>query len=139
MARLIIIDDHPSVLKLLSAVCQAEGHEVTACDNAEAGLRAIEELTPEVALVDRRLGEEDGLDLVSRCRQRSPGTRCIMVTACTETADVVQAMRQGAFNYVTKPFESEQIVAAVNEALNTPPESPPTKTKLVIVYPKQAA
>ncbi|WP_166647005.1 response regulator [Prosthecobacter fusiformis] len=139
MANIIVIDDHPPVLKLMASVCRAQGHDVMAYDNAIAGLEAIRELAPAVALVDRRLGEVDGLDLVRQARELSPGTRCVMVTGCTETQDIVLAMRKGAYNYVTKPFEAEHIITAVNEALIEPQDSPPTKQKLVIVYPKYAA
>jgi len=139
MANIIIIDDHPPVLKLLASVCRGQGHDVLAFDNGTAGMEAIRELAPEVALVDRRLGEHDGLDLVQRVRDASPQTRCVMVTACTETRDIVLAMRRGAYSYVTKPFEPEDIVSAVNEALTAPDELLPTRQKLVIVYPKQAA
>jgi len=139
MANIVVIDDHPPVLKLMASVCLAEGHDVMAFDNGAAGLEAIRELAPAVALVDRRLGSMDGLDIVRQARDLSPQTRCVMVTGCTETQDIVQAMRRGAYNYITKPFEPEHILDAVNEALNAPDDAPPPKQKLVIVYPKQAA
>ncbi len=140
MANIVIIDDHPPVLKLLASVCRAEGHEVMAFDNGPAGLEAIRELNPEIALVDRRLGNLDGLDVVRQARDCSPQTRCVMVTGCTETRDIVLAIRSGAYNYVTKPFEAQDITSAVQEALSDPTEAPPPpRQKLVIVYPKQAA
>lgn len=139
MANIVVIDDHPPILKLMASVCRADGHEVMAFDNGAAGLEAIRELAPQVALVDRRLGSVDGLDIVRQVRELSPRTRCVMVTGCTETQDIVQAMRKGAYNYITKPFEPEHILNAVNEALNEEEEPFPTRQKLVIVYPKQAA
>ena len=139
MANIVVIDDHPPILKLMASVCLAEGHDVMAYDNGAAGLEAIRELAPAVALVDRRLGSMDGLDIVRQVRELSPGTRCVMVTGCTETQDIVLAMRKGAYNYITKPFEPEHIIQAINEALCEPQDSPPTRQKLVIVYPKQAA
>lgn len=139
MANIVVIDDHPPVLKLMASVCRAEGHEVVAFDNGEAGLAAIGELTPAVALIDRRLGSMDGVDLVRQVRDLSPRTRCVMVTGCSETQDIVLAMRKGAYNYITKPFEPQHLLDAVKEALSEPYEALPTKQKLVIVYPKQAA
>jgi len=139
MANIVVIDDHPPILKLMASVCRAEGHEVMAYDNGIAGLEAIRELAPQVALVDRRLGSMDGLDIVRQVKDLSPNTRCVMVTGCTETQDIVQAMRRGAFNYITKPFEPEHIITAIHEALNAPDDFPTTKQKLLIVYPKQAA
>lgn len=139
MAPLIVIDDHPSVLNLISAVCRAEGHSVLAFDNGTDGLEAVREFFPPVVLVDRELGSVDGLDIVRQVREISPSTRCVMVTACSETRDVVHAMRRGVYNYITKPFDPKAILAAVEEALTEPLENPVVKQKLVIVYPKQAA
>lgn len=136
MANVVVIEDHPPVLKLLSTLCQAGGHEVMAFDNGRAGLSAIRELQPEVALVDRRLGDLDGIDVICAVRSSSPQTRCVMVSACTETRDIVSAIRRGACDYVTKPFQPE----AINRALTDPVEPPPlVRQKLVIMCPKKAA
>ncbi|MDZ4289372.1 MAG: response regulator [Prosthecobacter sp.] len=139
MANIVVVDDYPPILELLTAVCQAQGHEVRAFESSEAGMEMIRDWQPEVALLDRRLGGEDGLDLVQRVRTMSPQTRCVMVTACNDTQDIVQAMKRGAHNYVTKPFENADIINAVNEALASPNEEPLVRQKLVIVFPKQAA
>lgn len=139
MASIIIVEDFPPALKLLTSICQEQGHEVMSFDNISAGIAAIREFQPEVALVDRRLGGDDGLELVRLARVESPDTRCVMVSACDDTRDIVQAMRRGAFNYVTKPFEPEEIEAAIQEALAQPQSGHPGRTKLVIVYPKNSA
>jgi len=140
MANIVVIEDHPPVLKLLSALCQADGHDVMAFDNGRAGLDAIRELAPDVALVDRRLGDVDGLDLVRDARAASPLTRFVMVSACSETRDIVAAIRRGACDYVTKPFEPEEIQSADQRALTEPQEpTPPPRQKLVIICPKMAA
>ncbi len=140
MANIVVIEDHPPVLKLLATLCRAEGHEVMAFDNGRAGLEAIREMAPDLALVDRRLGEIDGLDMIRDAREASPNTRYVMVSACSETRDIVTAVRRGVCDYVTKPFEPEEIKSAVNRALNEPAEPQPiSRQKLVILCPKQAA
>jgi DNA-binding response OmpR family regulator len=140
MANIVVIEDHPPVLKLLATLCRAEGHEVMAFDNGRAGLEAIREMAPDLALVDRRLGEIDGLDMIRDAREASPKTRYVMVSACSETRDIVTAVRRGVSDYVTKPFEPEEIKSAVNRALNEPAEPQPiSRQKLVILCPKQAA
>ena len=140
MANIVVIEDHPPVLKLLSTLCRAEGHEVMSFDNGRAGLDAIREMTPEVALVDRRLGEMDGLDMIREAREASPTTRFVMVSACSETRDIVTAVRRGVCDYVTKPFEPEEIKSALNRALNEPADPPPvSRQKLIILCPKAAA
>lgn len=109
-------------------------------DNSRAGLEAIREMTPDVALVDRRLGEADGLDMVREAREASPGTRFVMVSACSETRDIVAAVRRGVCDYVTKPFDPAEITNAVNRALTDPGDPvPATRQKLVIICPKKAA
>ncbi len=140
MANIVVIEDYPPVLKLLSTLCRAEGHEVMAFDNGRAGLDAIREMAPDVALVDRRLGDVDGLDMIREAREASPRTRFVMVSACSETRDIVTAVRRGFCDYVTKPFEPEEIKSAVNRALNEPAEPAPiSRQKLVILCPKRAA
>jgi DNA-binding response OmpR family regulator len=140
MANIVVIEDHPPVLKLLATLCRAEGHEVMAFDNGRAGLEAIREMTPDLALVDRRLGDVDGLDMIRDAREASPKTRYVMVSACSETRDIVTAVRRGVSDYVTKPFEPEEIKSAVSRALNEPNEPQPiSRQKLVILCPKQAA
>lgn len=111
-----------------------------AFDNGRAGLEAIREMAPDLALVDRRLGEMDGLDMIRDAREASPKTRYVMVSACSETRDIVTAVRRGVCDYVTKPFEPEEIKSAVIRALNEPEEPQPiSRQKLVILCPKQAA
>lgn len=140
MANIIVIEDHPPVLKLLSNLCRADGHDVMAFDNGRAGLSAISELLPDVALVDRRLGDSDGLDVVCEARIASPSTRFVMVSACSETRDIVEAIRRGACDYVTKPFETEEVTAAISRALNDPDDPKPhVRQKLIILCPKKAA
>ena len=140
MANVVVIEDHPPVLKLLATLCQSEGHEVMAFDNGRAGLEAIRELSPEVVLVDRRFGDVDGIEVIREARQASPGTRFVMVSACSETRDIVTAIRRGACDYVTKPFQAEEITGALNRALTEPQELPPApRQKLVIICPKVAA
>ena len=140
MANIVVIEDHPPVLKLLATLCRAEGHEVMAFDNGRAGLEAIREMAPDLALVDRRLGEMDGLDMIRDAREASPKTRYVMVSACSETRDIVTAVRRGVCDYVTKPFEPEEIKSAVSRALSEPAEPQPiSRQKLVILCPKQAA
>lgn len=140
MANIVVIEDHPPVLKLLSTLCRAEGHEVMAFDNGRAGLEAIRELTPDVVLVDRKLGDVDGLDVVQEARQASPTTQFVVVSACAETRDIVTAIRRGACDYVTKPFQPHEIQTAVSRALHEPLAPPPApRQKLVIICPKKAA
>lgn len=140
MANIVVIEDHPPVLKLLSTLCRADGHEVMAFDNGRAGLEAIREMNPEVALVDRRLGDSDGLDVIREARSASPDTRFVMVSACSETRDIVTAIRRGACDYVTKPFQPEEITNAIHRALEEPAGPPPApRQKLIILCPKKAA
>lgn len=136
MANVIVIEDHPPVLKLLRTLCSEAGHEVMAFDNGRAGLAAIRELNPDIALVDRRLGDSDGVDIIAEARSDSPSTRFVMVSGCTDTRDIVTAIRRGACDYVTKPFTPTDITSALDRALSEPEFTQPTRTKLVILCPR---
>lgn len=139
MAKIVIIEEHAAVRGLLASICESQGHEVAAFDNAGQGLQAVRDTAPEVLLVDPRSGGHDQPELIASARRSSPRTRCIVVTGGGEMRGVVQAMRRGAFNCVRKPFQVEDITAAVEEALTAPEEPVPVRQKLVIVYPRQAA
>ncbi len=123
------------MLKLLRTLCFEAGHEVMAFDNGRAGLAAIRELNPEVALVDRRLGDCDGVDIIAEARGDSPATRFVMVSGCTETRDIVTAIRRGACDYVTKPFTSLDITSALDRALSEPELAQTTPATQVILCP----
>ncbi len=117
MAKLVIIDDEAAILELMSKLCKAAGHQVIGCTAGLDGIAAIRSNAPDLVIVDLRIGDVNGLDLVSMCRDQFPNTAVIMVTGHGSVETAVEAMRLGAFDYLTKPFDLGDLIKTVNQAL----------------------
>jgi len=117
MAKLVIIDDEAAILELMTKLCKAAGHQVFGCTTGLDGIAAIRANQPELVIVDLRIGDVNGLDLVSMCRDQFPNTAVIMVTGHGSVETAVEAMRLGAFDYLTKPFDLGDLIKTVNQAL----------------------
>lgn len=126
MAKLVIIDDEAAILELMTKLCKAAGHQVFGCTTGIDGIAAIRANQPELVIVDLRIGDVNGLDLVSMCRDQFPNTAVIMVTGHGSVETAVEAMRLGAFDYLTKPFDLGDLIKTVNQALQRNGQAPGT-------------
>jgi DNA-binding NtrC family response regulator len=117
MAKLVIIDDEAAILELMSKLCRAAGHTVFGCTSGMDGIETLRSQQPDLLIVDLRIGDVNGLDLVSLCREHFPQTAVIMVTGHGSIETAVEAMRLGAFDYLTKPFDLGDLIKTVNQAL----------------------
>ncbi|MES2594475.1 MAG: sigma-54 dependent transcriptional regulator [Verrucomicrobiota bacterium] len=117
MAKLVIIDDEAAILELMSKLCRAAGHTVYGYTTGLEGIAAIRQQQPDLVIVDLRIGDVNGLDLVSMCRDQFPNTAVIMVTGHGSVETAVEAMRLGAFDYLTKPFDLGDLIKTVNMGL----------------------
>ncbi|MBE7493405.1 MAG: sigma-54-dependent Fis family transcriptional regulator [Verrucomicrobiaceae bacterium] len=126
MAKLVIIDDEAAILELMTKLCKAAGHQVFGCTTGLDGIAAIRANQPELVIVDLRIGDVNGLDLVSMCRDQFPNTAVIMVTGHGSVETAVEAMRLGAFDYLTKPFDLGDLIKTVNQALQRNGQAPGT-------------
>ena len=117
MAKLVIIDDEAAILDLMSKLCRADGHTVFGYTTGVEGMAAIRGQEPDLVIVDLRIGDMNGLDLVSMCREQFPNTAVIMVTGHGSVETAVEAMRLGAFDYLTKPFDLGDLIKTVNQGL----------------------
>ena len=126
MAKVVIIDDESSILELMSKLCRSVGHQVVPCLTGAEGLTAVRNHHPELVIVDLRIGDVSGLDIVKTCREESPDSAVIMVTGHGSVETAVEAMRLGAFDYLTKPFDLGDLVKTVKHALarRGSPDSP---------------
>jgi two-component system alkaline phosphatase synthesis response regulator PhoP len=116
MAKILVVDDEPSILKLVSAYLKPEGFEVHTAADGNAGLQAARAFKPDVILLDLMLPGMDGIELLSRLRRESD-VYVIMLTARTEETDKIVGLSVGADDYVTKPFSPRELVARVKAAL----------------------
>lgn len=80
MAKVVIIDDEAAILELMTKLCRTAGHTVLACLTGAEGITAIRSAQPELVIVDLRIGDVNGLDIVNLCRDEFPSTAVIMVT-----------------------------------------------------------
>ena len=117
MAKLVIVDDEAAILELMSKLCRAAGHAVQGYTSGAEGMQAIRTQQPDLVIVDLRIGDVNGLDLVRLCREQAPDAAVIMVTGHGTVETAVEAMRLGAFDYLTKPFDLTDLMKTVNQAL----------------------
>ena len=117
-ARIFVVDDDTVSRELLSRILTSDGHQVTAlADGREALERLAEGEPPDLVVSDIRMGELDGLQLTDALRQRAPDTPVLLVTAFGNIDGAVDAIRRGAFDYLSKPYDVDGIKVVVARAL----------------------
>ncbi|HEY6037933.1 MAG TPA: response regulator [Kofleriaceae bacterium] len=115
MSRLLIVDDNPTNLKLVSFLLKSHGHEVATASDAETALEAIAQHRPTVILMDLQLPGIDGLELTRRLKA-DPKTRSIPIIAVTAYAmkgDLEKALAAGCDDYVTKPIDTRSLPGVI--------------------------
>lgn len=115
--NILVVDDEEKIRLILAAILSDEGHRVeTARDGAEAILKQAA-FRPEVAIIDLQMPGMDGIETSRRLREASPRLVTIILTAHGSIHSAVQAIKEGVYDYITKPFDNDQIVAAVGRGL----------------------
>ena len=110
MSTIMVVDDEKKIADLLSDRISKEGHRVIVCNSAEEALGHIEGGDIEIVLCDLRLGGMDGLELLSRTKVTSPQTDFVVMTAYASADTAVEAMRKGAYEYLVKPFQMDEVL-----------------------------
>ena len=113
----MIVDDERAVRDLIARYTQTQGHESVSFSTGRAALDAFEQAQPDLLLVDLRIGDMDGLEIIQACKQKRPELPIIMITGHGSVETAVEAMRLGAYDYLTKPFELEDLGRTVQAAL----------------------
>ena len=114
--RILVVDDERSVRFSLSELLEAEGHEVRAVEHAPAALAALEAESADLVLSDLSMPAMDGLQLLDEVRRRHPHVAFVLMTAYGDERTAVRALKAGAYDYVPKPFDNEEIRAIVARA-----------------------
>ncbi len=130
-ARTLLVadDDTPFRQRLVKAFVH-RGFDVTGVDSAAAALAAAERESPELALVDLRLGDDSGLDLVQALKDIDATTSVVVLTGYGSIATAVESMKRGATTYLTKPVDADQILAAFDGAAPVAAASVPTLARV---------
>ena len=116
MTKILVIDDEPSIINLVSAYLKPEGYEVYTAADGNAGLKAARAFKPDLIILDLMLPGIDGIELLTRLRRESD-VYVIMLTARTDATDKIVGLSVGADDYVTKPFSPRELTARVKAAL----------------------
>ena len=116
MTKILVVDDEPSIINLVTAYLKPEGYEIYTAADGNAGLKAARTFKPDLIILDLMLPGLDGIELLSRLRRESD-VYVIMLTAKTEETDKVIGLSVGADDYVTKPFSPRELAARVKAAL----------------------
>jgi DNA-binding response OmpR family regulator len=105
MPRVLVVDDEPDFIELLREFLTAKGYEVIAASNGEEALRKVKEDRPHLILLDVRMPKMNGLEVLKQVREIDHEVGVIMVTAVNEEETGRQALKLGAFDYITKPLD----------------------------------
>ena len=115
--RILIVDDEESMRDFLSIILHREGYHVdTAVDGAQA-VTHLRDHSYDLVISDMKMPRMTGMELLAHIKERTPETVVLMVTAFSSTDEAVEAMKQGAYDYITKPFKNEEIRLIVKNAL----------------------
>ena len=115
--KLLIVDDEKIALKNLEHVLKKEGYEVAATQSGANALALLEKQPFDVVLTDLRMEKVDGMQVLKKCRESWPDSEVIMITGYATLESAVEAMKQGAFYYIAKPFRLDEVRKVVAEAL----------------------
>jgi len=119
MAKIAVIDDEQSVCHAFQVFLTDEGHKVTVAATGAQGLAAVAAQAPDLVILDVRLPDADGLDLLAELAARPQPPAVLVITAHGTMDTAIEAMRRGAFDYLTKPIDLEQAKLVVDRALTT--------------------
>jgi two-component system, NtrC family, response regulator GlrR len=117
--KILVVDDDPGLLRLLTIRLRSQKYEVEPAENAAKALSVIARFRPDLVITDLRMAEMDGIALLRELQRRWPGLNVIMLTAHGTIPDAVKATQSGAFAFLTKPVEKEQLLEEVRRALKT--------------------
>jgi two-component system alkaline phosphatase synthesis response regulator PhoP len=116
MAKILVVDDEPSIVRLVKSYLEAEGYQVLTASDGATGLKSALANKPDLVVLDIMLPGMDGLEVLSRLREES-SVYVILLTAKTEEMDKVVGLSVGADDYVSKPFSPRELTARVKAAL----------------------
>ncbi|HVT58595.1 MAG TPA: sigma-54 dependent transcriptional regulator [Thermoanaerobaculia bacterium] len=117
MANILIVDDEKPIRRILSVLLGERCHRVVDVDSGEQALAAVAEASPDLVLLDLKLPGIDGMEALMRLQTINPRLDVIVMTAHGTISSAVEAMRRGAFDYVTKPFDNDELLITIDRAL----------------------
>jgi DNA-binding NtrC family response regulator len=117
MARILLVDDEPSILSVLSGLLKGKGFEIQPSLGGEKAMELLQQEAYDLMITDIRMEPVDGLELLKTAKSLHPNMSVIVVSAYGSVETAVEAMKEGAFDYVTKPFKVDELMITVQRAL----------------------
>ncbi len=118
-AKILVVDDEASMREFLEIMLEKEGYRVVCAGDGREALLALEDETFDLVITDIRMKPVDGLEVLKGCKARSPETVVIMISAYASTETAVAAMREGAYDYLPKPFKIDEMRMVIRNALES--------------------
>lgn len=110
MKKILIVDDEAGIIQEVKEFLEEEGYEVHTADTAKAGMKLIEEVRPDVILIDIKLPDASGNEVLRFCKERSPKTKTVIVTGYVDQHVMDEAEQLGRDAFLQKPFNLEKII-----------------------------
>jgi two-component system, NtrC family, response regulator AtoC len=124
-AKILLVDDEPAMLRYIRTLLEVEDYKVETASTGEEALQSVDKgMEPDLVLLDVLMPGIDGLETLEQLRQKRPGVKVVMLSCVNDTRKVVQAMRLGAQDYLTKPFQKAELDAVINQCLGQGKEEP---------------
>jgi DNA-binding NtrC family response regulator len=118
MARIVIIDDEPAMVEVIATLCRDKGHQVFPFNSAEKAIEQIPNHAPQVVIADIKMQKLGGFDVLRECRELTNPPSVIMITGYASVETAVEAMKLGAYDYITKPFKIDEMQLTIQRALD---------------------
>jgi two-component system, NtrC family, response regulator GlrR len=138
-ARILVVDDDQSFLRLLTLRLNSEGYETESVESAGSALKTLSTFNPDIVITDLRMDGMDGIGLLGELQQRSPGLPVLLLTAHGTIPDAVRATQTGAFAFLTKPIDNQELREKILDALRisapTPADNDEWRARIVTRSP----
>jgi len=115
--HILVVDDEISMRELLEVLLTREGYQVSCAENGHTATAMLDQTDFDLLLCDIRLGDMTGLDVLRAARKKNPNTTVIMISAYASTETAVEAMNEGAYDYLPKPFDKNELIQTITKAL----------------------
>lgn len=121
METILVVDDEKNYLVVLEALLGPEGYEILTTDNAREAIRLIRESELDLVITDMKMPGITGMELLEECKKVEPDLPVIMMTAFGTIEMAVEAMKKRAYDYITKPFQNEELKLTVKKSIGKLP------------------
>jgi len=118
--KIVVIDDEVEVTNALDGLLREEGYEVVVINDETKSMDVIERVSPDLILLDVKMPQLNGIELLKQIKQYNKDIKIVMISGKSTAEDVMESLHQGAENFITKPFDVDNVKRRVAECLNMP-------------------